>query len=146
MNQSLWNYCLYIWSRSGFYFQNHEFQECYFTIFIYFYMIRVWMHIMHDIGSRCNKNYFLAQSHKTKSNKVYKKTKKDGASGSLFCVWAHKCWRAHVWISRQWTHEWMVWALNQVAATLNLGHVWFHLISILVRGILFKTSKSQAKE
>jgi hypothetical protein len=49
------------------------------------------MHIMHDIGSRCNKNYFLAQSHKTKSNKVYKKTKKDGASGSLFCVWAHKC-------------------------------------------------------
>jgi hypothetical protein len=80
MNQSLWNYCLYIWSRSGFYFQNHEFQECYFTIFIYFYMIRVWMHIMHDIGSRCNKNYFLAQSHKTKSNKVYKKTRR-------WCKW-----------------------------------------------------------
>jgi hypothetical protein len=144
MNQSLWNYCLYIWFRSGFYFQNHEFRECYFTIFIYFYIIRVWMHIMHDIGSRCNKKYFLAHCHKLSQIKSIKKPK-DGASGSLVCVWAHECRRAHVWISRQWTHEWMVWAFNQVPATLNLGKVWFHLISILVRGVLFKTSKSQAK-
>jgi len=92
MNQSLWNYCLYIWFRSVFYFQNHEFQECYFTIFIYLYIIRVWMNIMHDIGSRCNKKYFLAHYHKPSQIKSIKKPK-DGASGSLFCVWAHKCWR-----------------------------------------------------
>jgi hypothetical protein len=145
MNQSLWNYCLYVWFRSIFYFQNHEFPKCYFITFIYIYIIKVWMHIMHDIGSRRNKKYFLAHCHKLNQINSIKKPK-DGGSDSLFCVWAHKCQRAHVWISRQWTREWIVWAFNQDTATLNVEKVWFHFISILVRGILFKTSKSQAKE
>jgi hypothetical protein len=53
------------------------------------------MHIMHDIGSRCNKKYFLTHCHKLSQIKSKKKPK-DGGGGSLFCVWAQKCQRAHV--------------------------------------------------